>query len=129
MSELKVKWPFIVYTFDKIYFNRIDLGNYTMFRMCLFKTCTPKMGMYVSIEHKGSFFFSMYKALHKDYVSEKLCLQGDHGQMADFLNAQLRLDEFGQQGNYYIDVINSIEPYGSIVEDKIMPWHPEIINE
>jgi len=126
--ELQVKWPLIVTEFEKIYFNRIDLGNFTMFRMCIFKTCTPRLGLYVSIEDRGSYFFSMNKALHKDYVSEKLFLQGDHGQVADFLNAQLKLDEYKQQGHYYFEVIKGVEPYGSIGEDKIMPWTPEILN-
>lgn len=126
--ELQVKWPLIVTEFDKIYFNNIDLGNYTMFRMCLFKTFTPRPGMYVSIQDKGSYFFALGKAFHKDYIAEKLYLQGDHGQMADFLNAQLGLDEYKQQGHYYFEVIKGTEPYGLIREDKIMPWTPEILN-
>jgi hypothetical protein len=34
--ELQVKWPLIVTEFEKIYFNRIDLGNYTMFRALVY---------------------------------------------------------------------------------------------
>lgn len=126
--ELQVRWPLIVTEYNKIYFNRIDLGNYTMFRMCVFKTFTPRLGLYVSIEDRGSYFFSTGKALHRDYVAEKLFLQGDSGQMADFLNAQLELEEYKQQGHYYFEVIKGVEPYGQIGEDKIMPWTPEILN-
>lgn len=125
--EVKVKWPLIVTEWEKIYFNYIDLGNCTMFRMCLFKTFTPRMGLYVSIEDRGSFFFGMGTELHKDYVSEKLFLKGDHGQMADFLNAQLKLGAHLQQGHYYENVVSGVEEYGKIGEDKIMPWHPEIL--
>ncbi len=128
VHELQVKWPLIVTEFDKIYFNRIDLGNYTMFRMCIFKTFQPRIGLYVSIEGRGSYFFSMEKSLHKNYVSEKLSLQGDHGQVADFLNAQLQKKE-RQQGHYYFEVIKGVEPYGLFGEDHVMPWCPEIINE
>lgn len=126
-NELQVKWPLIVTEFDKIYFNRIDLGNYTMFRMCIFKTFVPRFGFYVSIEKKGSYFFNVEQALHKDYVAEKLLLKGDSGQLTDFLNAQLQQDA-RQQGHYYFEVIKSVEPYGLIGEDKIMPWTPEIIS-
>ncbi len=131
MFELSVKWPLIVTQYDKIYFNRIDLGNYTMFRMCIFKTFTPRLGLYASIESKGSYFFGSGRELHKDYVADKLFLQGDSGQIADFLNVQLGFDgtEHGQQGHYYLDVIKGVEPYGCIGEDYIMPWCPEILNE
>lgn len=125
--ELQVKWPLIVTEYDKIYFNRVDLGNYTMFRMCMFKTYRPRPGLYVSIEGRGSFFFTGEKRLHKDYVSEKLSLQGDHGQVADFLNAQIG-QEGRQQGHYYFEVIKSVEPYGLIGEEHVMPWVPEILN-
>lgn len=127
MTDVKVKWPLIVQEYDKIYFNYIDLGNCTMFRMCIFKTFTPRMGLYVSIEDRGSFFFAADKPFHKDYISEKLCLQGDHGQVADFLNAQLLYDKPGQQGHYYENVIRDIEPYGKLGEERIMPWAPQII--
>ena len=49
--------------------------------------------------------------------------------MADFLNAQLEYDEFGQQGHYYRNIIEAIEPCGQGNEQKIMPWHPKIITE
>ena len=127
-EDLKVKWPLVVIDYEKIYFNRIDLGNYTMFRMCIFKTLNPCRGMYVSIEGRGSYFFSMDRALHKNYVAEKLSLQGDHGQIADFLNAQLQIEE-RQQGNYYREIINGVEPYGLIGEAHVMPWVPEIVSE
>jgi len=125
--EVQVRWPLIVTEWDKIYFNYIDLGNHTMFRMCVFKTFTPRLGLYVSIEDRGSFFFSIENTLHKDYVAEKLFLQGDHGQMADFLNAQIKKGQHTQQGHYYDSVIAAVEPYGKIGEDKIMPWCPEIL--
>jgi hypothetical protein len=126
MNDVKVKWPLVINYWDKPYINYIDLGNYTMFRMCLVKTRQPRLGLYVSVEDKGSFFFSLENRLHKDYVAEKLFLQGDHGQVADFLNAQLG-KEGDQQGHYYAQVIKDVEPYGKIGEDKIMPWSPEII--
>jgi len=126
MSELKVKWPLVVIEYDKPYLNYIDLGNCTMFRMALFKTFTPRLGLWASIEDRGAFFFGTHTVLHKDYVAEKLFLQGDHGQMADFLNAQLQNDAT-QQGHYYENVVNDVEPYGKIGEDKIMPWSPQII--
>lgn len=128
MSDVRVIWPLVVTDWEKIYLNYIDLGNYTMFRMAIFKTRIPRVGLYVSIEDRGSFFFAMEKALHKDYVAEKLYLQGDHGQVADFLNAQLNHPR-EQQGHYYENVINAIEPYGKIGEEKIMPWHPELEQE
>ena len=128
MTDVKVVWPRVVIEWDKIYFNYIDLGNYTMFRMVIFKTLRPRLGMYVSIEDKGSFFFSIANQLHKDYVAQKLYLQGDHGQVADFLNAQLENGK-EQQGHYYPGVISAIEPYGKIGEDKVLPWHPTIIEE
>lgn len=130
MSEfqLKVKWTVVVTEYDKIYFNYIDLGNQTMFRMCLFKTFTPRLGLFVAIEDRGSFFFGMHEPLHKDYVAQKLFLQGDSGQVADFLNAQLH-KEHEQQGHYYYEVIKSIEPYGKMGEQFVMPWHPELVDE
>lgn len=126
MNEVKVKWPLIAKEWDKTYFNYIDLGNYTMFRMSLYKTCQPRPGLYVSIEDRGSFFFSLENNLHKDYVGDKLFLDGDKGQMADFLNAQLNKDT-DQQGTYYEQVIKDVEPYGKIGEGKYMPWSPEIL--
>jgi len=126
MNEVKVKWPLIAQEWDKTYLNYIDLGNYTMFRMSLYRTSQPRLGLYVSVEDKGSFFFSLENRLHKDYVAEKLFLQGDSGQMADFLNAQLGKDG-EQQGHYYEQVIKDVEPYGKIGEGKYMPWSPEIL--
>ena len=126
MSDVKVKWPLIVNEYDHIYFNFIDLGNYTMFRMAIFKTFTPRIGLYVSIVDRGSYFFSMKAALHKDYVAEKLFLQGDSGQIADFLNKQLQI-EHKQQGQYLEKVIQGIEPYGQIGEEQVLPWHPEML--
>ncbi len=99
-----------------------------MFRMCIFKTFSPRLGLYVSIEGRGSYFFGMEKSLHKNYVSEKLSLEGDSGQVADFLNAQLQKKE-RQQGHYYYEVIKGVEAYGLFGEDHVMPWSPEIINE
>jgi hypothetical protein len=128
MSEIKVRWPLIAKEWDKTYFNYIDLGNYTMFRMSLYRTGQPRLGLFVAIEDKGSFFFSLENRLHKDYVAAKLGLLGDAGQVADFLNAQLGM-EGSQQGHYYEQVIKDIEPYGTIWEGKYMPWHPEIIGD
>lgn len=129
MTDIKVKWEKVIIDYDVPYLNYLDLGNATMFRVCVFKTFTPRQGMFVSVEDRGAFFFGMGKALHKDYVKEKLFLQGDHAQMADFLNAQLGIDEFGQQGHYYKNIIESIEPCGKIGEDKLMPWHPVLIKD
>lgn len=126
MNEVKVKWPLIAKEWDKTYFNYIDLGNYTMLRMSLYKTGQPRFGLWVSIEDKGSFFFSLENRLHKDYVADKLFLQGDAGQVADFLNAQLGKDG-EQQGHYYEQVIKDVEPYGKIGEGQYMPWIPEIL--
>lgn len=128
MKEVKVKWPLIAKEWDKTYFNYIDLGNYTMFRMSLYRTGQPRLGLWVSVEDKGSFFFSLENRLHKDYVADKLFLQGDAGQMADFLNAQIGKDG-EQQGHYYEQVIKDVEPYGKIGEGKYMPWSPEIIKD
>lgn len=128
MSEIKVKWPFVIHEFGKPYFNYIDLGNYTMYRMMVYKTTSPRLGMYVSIEDRGSFFFSIENKLHKDYVAMKLALNGDQAQVADFLNAQIHKD-VEQQGHYYPGVISGVEPYGRIGEEKYMPWHPEIIKD
>lgn len=119
-----VKWEKVIIDYDVPYLNYLDLGNCTMFRVAIFKTYTPRHGMFVAVEDKGSFFFAMNKALHKDYVREKLFLQGDHAQMADFLNAQLGFDDFGQQGHYYENIIKSIEPCGKGGEAWCMPWHP-----
>lgn len=127
MNEVKVKWPLIVKEWDKTYFNYIDLGNYTMFRMSLYRTAQPRLGLWVSVEDRGSFFFSLENRLHKDYVADKLFLQGDAGQMADFLNAQIGKDG-EQQGHYYEQVIKDVEPYGKIGEGKYLPWSPEICN-
>lgn len=126
VNDIKVKWPLVVAEWEKIYLNYIDLGNYTMFRMSIFKTATPRLGLFVAIEDRGAFFFGMDKTLHKDYVGAKLGLEGDRAQVADFLNAQLQNNE-EQQGHYYADVVQSAEPYGKIGEDKIKPWAPEII--
>lgn len=126
MIEIKVRWPLIVTEWDKIYFNRIDLGNYTMYRMCIFKTFSPRPGLFVAIEDRGAFFFSLENELHRDYVASKLHVEGDRAQVADFLNAQLKKDN-RQQGHYYKEVIDQVEIYGNIGEDKFMPWHPEII--
>lgn len=125
MNDIKVQWPLIVTEYDKPYMNYIDLGNYTMFRMAIFKTMFPRNGMFVAIEDRGSFFFGVNKALHENYVSEKLLLSGDSAQVADFLNAQLQI-EHPQQGHYYEGVINNVEPYGKIWEYKVMPWKPTI---
>ncbi len=126
MTEIKIKWPLIVEEYDKIYFNYIDLGNFTMFRMAIFKTCTPRHGLWVSIEHKGAFFFSMDNELHKDYVAIKLCLLGDSGNVADFLNTQIKKYKV-QQGSYSEKAIHDREEYGQFGEDKIITWCPEII--
>jgi hypothetical protein len=128
-DDLKVKWEKIIDAYDVPYLNYLDLGNCTMFRVAIFKTFNPRQGMFVAIEDRGAFFFGMDRALHKDYVREKLFLQGDHAQMADFLNAQLQHDDFGQQGHYYENVINAIEPCGKCGENFEMPWHPKIITE
>lgn len=126
MKEVKVKWPLIAKEWDKTYFNYIDLGNYTMFRMSLYKTSQPRAGLWVSVEYKGSFFFSLEHRLHKDYVANKLFLEGEAGSMADFLNAQIGKDG-EQQGHYYEQAIKDIEPYGSLGEGRYMPWSPEIL--
>lgn len=128
MNNVKVKWPLIVTEYDKTYFNYIDLGNYTMFRMAIFKTRFPRPGMFVAIEDKGSFFFGIGKHLHKDYVAAKIGLLGDAGQVADFLNAQLEIDG-NQQGHYYDEIINSVRPYGKILEQEAMPWKPIILED
>lgn len=126
MTELQVKWPLIVEEYEKIYFNYIDLGNYTMFRMCCFKTLLPRYGFFVAIEDIGAFFFGMHKEYHKDYVAEKLRLgDGDSGQVADFMNAQAGFYD-KQQGHYYEKIIRAVEPFGKIGEEKVMPWTPEI---
>ncbi len=126
MNELKVKWPLIAKEWDKTYFNYIDLGNYTMFRMSLYKTGQPRLGLFVAIEDKGAFFFSLDNWLHKDYVGSKLGLLGDAGQVTDFLNAQIQ-KEGEQQGHYYEQIIKDVEPFGKIGEGKYIPWSPEIL--
>lgn len=126
MSDTKVKWPLIATEFDKVYLNYIDLGNVTMFRLSMFKTLIPRPGLFVAIERIGAFFFGLDKFLHLNYVAEKLFLNGDAGQVADFLNTQLEI-ECKQQGHYYENVINNVHPYGAIGEIPIMPWKPEII--
>lgn len=128
MKDVKIQWPLVITEWDKPYLNYIDLGNYTMFRICIFRTAKPRLGLFVAIEDKGSFFFSMEKRLHKDYVAIKLGLLGDSGQVADFLNAQLGHDG-EQQGHYYEQIINDVEPYGKIGEGKYMPWHPKIVSD
>lgn len=128
-DELQVKWPYIVQEYEKIYFNYINLGNYIVYRMVIFKTLLPRKGLFVAIESKGAFFFDIRKPLHKDYVAEKLCLaQSDSGSVADFLNVQLKKDR-PQQGKYIHNAIMNIESFGKIGEIPIQPWTPEILDK
>ena len=100
-----------------------------MYRMLIYKTYTPRPGVFVAIEDRGAFFFGVDdNYLHKDYVAMKLGLKGDAPQVADFLNTQLE-KEHKQQGHYYRECISDVEVYGKIGEDKYMPWHPVIIGE
>lgn len=128
MQELQVKWPYIVEETNKFYFNHIDLGNGTMFRMGICKRFAPRSLLFVGIERIGCYSFSSSIFLHKNYVREKLNLQGDAGAIADFLNAQLQI-EVKQQGEYIESILLGIEPYGLLGENHLMPWHPVIIEE
>lgn len=128
-EELKVKWPKVVHNNGETLIAWIDLCNGTMFRITAFYTTSsaPKRALYVGIERIGSFFFDLDTPKSAGYVSEKLTVNSvDAAVIADWINAQLE-KEFPQQGEYFINYLNEVEPYSLGCEKKTMPLIPEVI--
>lgn len=133
-KNVKIKWPKVLDYHDldqRPLLKWIDLGNGTLFRISAFFVRGgrnyPRVGLQVSIEYKGSFFFSIDHPLGGSYVCKKLFLSNpDALIIADWLNAQLG-HYTKQQGVYNSKYITEVEEYGLIGEHKIMPLTPEII--
>lgn len=97
---LKVKWPKVIDGFYKPMIRQMNLCNGTMYKIISFISMGPFQRLFVGIERKGCFLFSMNKGIHWEYAAEKLGLyESDARIIADWINVQIN-QEYEQQGNY-----------------------------
>lgn len=128
-SMLKVTWPVVITEYDVPIIEWINLCNVTMYRIIAFKTYYPKHALFVGIEFRGAFLFSVDNDIYADYVTEKLGIgHSDAAVLADWINAQLG-HEVPQQGEYYIRELVDNSSHGLLFEDKSKPLVPRILSE
>ena len=90
------RWDRVV-SKESILIAKMNVGNYTGYGIV---ACKPVEGIFfLGIERIGCYSFSLNgNFMHPDYVAEKLNLEGDKGNIADWLNVQLGIEaeEYGR---------------------------------